>query len=71
MKSKNPADIFVSILRDKRTDMGLSQEQLAKQLGLQSHVIPEWESGKRYPRLATALKWAHALGVKIELRGHV
>jgi transcriptional regulator with XRE-family HTH domain len=63
-----PAGIFVDILRKRREQRGLSPEKLAASLRLHPHIIADWEAGKRSPRLASAIRWAVALDVEIELR---
>ena len=38
---------FNSILKDLRIEKGLSQKQLAKELGVLGRTVSYWESGKR------------------------
>ena len=38
---------FNSILKDLRIEKGLSQKQLAKELGVLERTVSYWESGKR------------------------
>lgn len=68
MNAITPADIFVSRLRETRERKGIPPEELASSLGLHSHVIRDWEDGKRYPRISSALRWAAALGVNLDMR---
>lgn len=65
---QKPADMFVAVLREAREKTGLSAEQLGTELGLHHHIINDWETGKRTPRLGSAIRWAQALGYRLELR---
>jgi DNA-binding XRE family transcriptional regulator len=51
-------------LRRYREDMGLSQEALAKKLGVNSQTIFRWETGKRLPRRGLWPKIAAETGVR-------
>ena len=46
-----------------RKEKGLTQKQLAKKLGVSQQNLAQYESNKRYPKLATARKIATALDV--------
>lgn len=57
------ADIaFGAVLRAKRKEVGLSQEKLALDAGLERTFISMMERGQRQPTLTTLLKLAPALG---------
>ena len=43
--------MFNDVLRQLRTDSGMSQEELAKRLGLAKSTISMYESGSREPSL--------------------
>lgn len=45
-------------LRKKRTEMGLTQEQVADSLGVKRNTVCQWESGVREPRLQQLPKLA-------------
>ena len=51
-------------LIEKRKNSGLTQVQVAKQIGVSEVCYQCYESGKRTPRVDTAIKIADALGVK-------
>ena len=51
-------------LIEKRKNSGLTQVQVAKQIGVSEVCYQCYESGKRTPRVDTAIKVADALGVK-------
>lgn len=42
-------EIFAERLKDLRNEKGLTQNQLAKELGLSHTAICRWESGLRMP----------------------
>jgi transcriptional regulator with XRE-family HTH domain len=48
--------------RERREQLGLTQEQLAERLGVDQGTIAHWELGTRQPRLAKLQAWADALG---------
>ena len=51
-------------LIEKRKNSGLTQVQVAKQIGVSEVCYQCYESGKRTPRVDTAIKIADALGVE-------
>lgn len=53
---------FGAVLRAKRKNMGLSQEKLALEVGLERTFISMMERGLRQPTITTLLKLAPALG---------
>ncbi len=60
----SPAEAFGRALRQRRTDAGLTQEQLALEAGL-GRVFVSWlETGKKQPTFQTMLKLAGALGCR-------
>ena len=40
---------FANIIKKLRTERGLSQEQLAEELGISKSTVAMWETGERYP----------------------
>jgi transcriptional regulator with XRE-family HTH domain len=54
-------------LRELRERKGLSQEGLARQVGVGRDAVWLWEKGRRTPALDTAAKLAAALGVSIDV----
>lgn len=54
------------LLSNLRKNMGLSQRQLSRLLGLTSSAVNQYESGKRQPNAKTMLKLAEVLNVDCE-----
>jgi transcriptional regulator with XRE-family HTH domain len=59
-----PAEAFGQVLRKRRKEAGLTQEQLAFEADLERVFISWLETGKRQPTFQTMLKLAAALGCK-------
>jgi len=57
--------LFGEILREKRNQLGLSQEALASKSGFHRTYISMLERGKKSPSLSTLTKLAKALNVKL------
>lgn len=55
---------FGENLREARTKLELTQEQVAERSGVQAGEVSRIESGKRDPQLSTILKLAKAVEVK-------
>lgn len=53
-------------LKDKRTGLGLSQEQLAEQLEVTRQTIANWEKGKTYPDIGSVLKLSDLYSVSLD-----
>lgn len=49
-----------------RKEAGLTQEELAKKLGLKQCSISNWETGVSSPDIPTVLKIADIFGVAVE-----
>ena len=67
MRIQSPPD-FGQQVRDRRHELGLSQEALAGVVGINRRVLGQLEAGKGTVRLHIALEVAQALGLDIELR---
>lgn len=52
-----------NVIRGRRTELKLSQRQLAKLIGVQPTTISRWETGQGYPDQGTISKIALELGV--------
>jgi len=50
-----------------RKDTGLTQRQLAAQVGVSERTIVRWEKGWNHPRGAYLTRLANALGVDVSL----
>jgi len=57
-----PEIAFGAVLRAKRKEIGLSQEKLALEAGLERTFISMIERGQRQPTITTLLKIAPVLG---------
>ena len=58
--------IFKDRLKELRIEAGLSQDQLAKQVGLTHTAIGLWEQNKRVPNLDAVISLAQYFGVSID-----
>jgi transcriptional regulator with XRE-family HTH domain len=61
-KEPQPTD-FPTALRAAREAAGLSQSQLARELGVESQTVSRWERGVAKPPLDTIVRLASALRV--------
>ena len=56
---------FGNRLKELRVEKGLSQDQLAKNVGLTHTAIGLWELGKRIPNLNAVIELAKFFGVTL------
>ena len=56
---------FADILKQVRTEQGLSQQQLADKLFVDRSSVANWESGRRVPNALLITRIAETLGVEI------
>ena len=56
-------DLFAETLRKLRTEKGISQSQLGKQLFVNHSTVARWESGSRLPDASMIPRLASCLGV--------
>lgn len=52
-------------IKQARKNAGLTQEDLARILGVKYQMIGQYENGKRKPKIETLYKIAHALDVSV------
>lgn len=52
-----------AIIKKLREERGLSQEDLAKALGVTNQAVSTWETGKRLPRMGVIEKMSVLFGV--------
>ncbi|WP_049962512.1 response regulator [Oribacterium sp. FC2011] len=57
--------LFAETLRKLRTERGISQNQLGKQLHIYRSTIARWENGSRLPDATMILRLAECLGVDV------
>lgn len=60
-----------SSVKEKRTELGLTQQDLAEQLNVSRPTISNWETGRSYPDLDSLLQLSDILGLTVDslLRG--
>ena len=63
MDSKNISRIFGEVLRQRRTERGITQEELAFQTGVDRTFVYRLERGIRQPTITTLIGMSSALGV--------
>lgn len=59
--------MFAKRLKEERMNKNLSQEDLAKRVGVSRVIISYWESGKRNMTLENAHKVFRELGVSVTI----
>ena len=57
---------FGARLKEKRTELCLSQEQLADSLGVTRQTIANWEKGKTYPDIGSVIKLSDLYGMSLD-----
>ena len=62
---KTILNAFAMVLRDRRREAGLSQEELAHRAGLSMRYVSLLESRKHQPSLATLYALADSLGMSL------
>lgn len=55
-----------NIITSKRIEKQLTQEQLAKQMGVEKDTITEWEDDKEYPDMDSLIVLAKLLGISLD-----
>lgn len=58
---------IVSDLADRRRSLGLTQADIAREMGTGASAVSEIESGRRELRLSTACRYAAVLGADLIL----
>jgi HTH-type transcriptional regulator/antitoxin HipB len=56
------------VVRNRRRELGLTQEELAGVIGVHRVFVSQFEGGKRSVRFDSALRLLQALGLDIDLR---
>ena len=64
MDKKALSNAFGAVLRQIRNEKGLTQDDLADRLGINSPYISRLESGQKHPSLEMIWKIAKALGIQ-------
>ncbi|MGM0124029.1 hypothetical protein IGI37_001403 [Enterococcus sp. AZ194] len=65
--------MFSEILKNRRTELGLTQEELADKLFVSRQTVSNWENGKNYPDIPTliAISEHYSLSLDYLLKGDV
>ena len=66
MGTNNKQSRLLNKLQCYRKKLGLSQQQLAEQIGVKRSTIAMIETGKIMPSLRTALRLSRTLGIPVE-----
>ena len=53
-------------IREKRREMGITQEALARAVGVTQGAVVQWENGSSYPKLVLIPEIAKALGCTVD-----
>jgi DNA-binding XRE family transcriptional regulator len=57
---------IIEILKNRRKELKYTQEEIGAKVGCGRPHIVRYETGVVTPKLDTLIKWANALGLKIE-----
>lgn len=57
---------FAKIIKNKRTELGMTQSELADQLLISSKTISNWETGKTIPDLDRLVQVSKVLGLSLD-----
>lgn len=57
----------VEALVQRRQDLGLTQRELDKLIGVSDCMVAKWEAGHRQPTASSMERWAAALGMRVDL----
>lgn len=59
----------MNTLKEKRIDLGLTQEELASKLGVNPRSVRRWENGEQKPARSTKKHLELLLGCKLQWEG--
>ena len=62
------AEELSNVVRTRRRELGLTQEELAGVIGVHRVFVSQFEGGKRSVRFDLALRLIQALGLDVDLR---
>lgn len=57
---------FHRVLKEKRKEFGLTQEELAEKLQVSRSAISNWEIGRNYPDIQTLISLAKTFDVSLD-----
>ncbi len=55
-----------TIIKNARSDAGISQEQAAEALGVSRQTVSNWETGKTYPDIVSVIKMSDLYSVSLD-----
>ena len=58
---------LVQALIERRRALDMTQREVDTAMGVSQCMIAKWESEKRFPTTTSLIKWAAALGMKVQL----
>ena len=67
MKKPTPRQQLVSTLKQRRKDLGLTQNDADRLLGFAEGLVSKWECGLRRPSLSSLAAWAQSLSCHITI----
>lgn len=59
---------LVDLLRERRCELGVSQQVLAERMGVTQARVCRWETGALLPGVEDLRAWARALGLRLRWR---
>jgi transcriptional regulator with XRE-family HTH domain len=59
-------DRLPALLKERRAELGLSQSELAKRLGVTQQLVGHWETGERRPGTAVFLRLLDELRYRLD-----
>lgn len=65
--------MFSKILREKRKELNLTQQEVAEQLNVTRQTVSNWEVGKSYPDVPTLIEISNFYNLSLDymLKGDV
>ena len=58
---------LVKQLRERRVQLGLTQTEVAHQIGVSDYMVSKWENLMKMPTAFGLMCWCHALGVQMQV----
>ena len=67
MNGARSATELIAILVDRRRRLGLTQADVGNTIDAAASEVGRWEIGDRMPQVETLIRWAAALGGKVQI----
>lgn len=58
---------FAALMKARRIGLGLTGAELARRIGTSKSAVHQWENGRSEPQLGSAIRWARALGLRLDI----